>query len=503
MERAIGLVGLGLILGLSYFFSADRRAIRWRPVIWGLLLQFILALLVLRGEDVSAFFFWIPLRGRHFLLWLTLQAGLFWLLARAKITPDQTLEKIRRIFGWALVVQFGLFLLKFNLVGRSFEAMRDRAADLLAYSRAGSSFVFGPLGSAGAMTEVFGPALGEKVGAVTVLFAFQILPTIIFVAALFAVLYYIGLMQPIVRASAWVMRRTMGASGAECLNVSANIFMGQTEAPLTILPFLGRLTRSELFTIMVSGMAHTSAGILLAYVAVGGVDAKHLLTAIIMTSPGSILLAKLWFPETETPLTATGTPTEPATTTETADTPVNVIDAAARGASNGLTLALNVAAMLIAFIALIALFNGLLGGLRAWIIQGAGTVGLDWLAAYLPATLQQMLGWVFAPVAFLLGVPWHEATTVGNLLGTRLVLNEFVAFIDLGQIKDTLSPRSLVIATYALCGFANLSSIAIQVGGIGALIPERRKTLADLGLRAVLVGTMANLMSAAIAGLLV
>jgi len=287
-----------------------------------------------------------------------------------------------------------------------------------------------------------------------------------------------------VRAMASVMQRVMGTSGAESTSVAASIFMGQTEAPLTIRPFLAGLTQSELFTIMTSGMAHVSGAVMAAYVLIAHVEIRHLLTAVIMTSPATLMLAKILIPETEKPETMGGVKIE-------VEKPgVNVIDAAARGAADGLHLALNIGAMLIAFIGLIAMLNG----------------GIQWLHAtryfaWLPDSMQGILGRIFAPIAWLLGVKWNDCATVGNLLGTRLILNEFVAFVDLGKTSG-LDPKSFVIATYALCGFANLSSVAIQVGGIGALAPSRKSDLARLGMKAVAAGTMANFMSACIAGML-
>ncbi|MCS7316618.1 MAG: NupC/NupG family nucleoside CNT transporter [Bryobacteraceae bacterium] len=318
-----------------------------------------------------------------------------------------------------------------------------------------------------------------------VVFAFQVLPIVIFIASFFSILYYLGIMQAFIRGMAWLMQRVMGASGAESTNVAASIFMGQTEAPLTIRPFLPGLTQSELFTVMTSGMAHVSGAVMAAYVKVAGVEIKHLLTAVIMTAPATILLAKMLLPETEQPATA-------GTVRVKVEKPgVNLIDAAARGAGEGLHLALNIAGMLIAFLALIALVNGVLG----W---AHGLPGMGWL----PPSLEKIFGAVFAPVAWLLGVSWKDAAAIGNLLGTRLVLNEFVAFLQLGPMKESLDPRSFTIATYALCGFANFSSIAIQIGGIGGLAPNRKPDLARLGLKAVAAGTMANFMSACIAGVL-
>jgi CNT family concentrative nucleoside transporter len=282
-----------------------------------------------------------------------------------------------------------------------------------------------------------------------------------------------------------LMQRVMGASGAESMNVAASIFMGQTEAPLTIRPFLSQMTESELFTVMSSGMAHVSGAVMAAYVLIANVEIRHLLTAVIMTAPATLMLAKMLVPETGKPLTMGGVKIE-------VEKPgVNIIDAASRGAADGLQLALNVGGMLIAFLGLIALLNGILGAVHA-------SRGFGWL----PGTLQGVLGRVFAPVAWLLGVKWRDCAAVGNLLGTRLILNEIFAYADLGKIGKALDPRSFVIATYALCGFANLSSVAIQVGGIGALAPSRKSDLARLGLKAVACGTMANFMSACIAGML-
>ena len=290
-------------------------------------------------------------------------------------------------------------------------------------------------------------------------------------------------MQWVVKGMAIAMLKIMGASGAESLNVAASIFMGQTEAPLTIRPFVPSLTESELFTIMVSGMAHVSGAVMAAYVAFAHVEIRHLLTAVIMTAPATIMLAKILIPETETPITAG------KVDVHLEKTAVNVIDAAAQGAGDGLHLSLNIAAMLIAFLSLIALMNGIFGWLHAHL-------------SFVPGTMQELLGMIFAPLAWLMGVSWNDCASIGRLLGTRLVLNEFVAFIDLGKIQQTLDVKSFTITTYALCGFANFSSIAIQIGGIGALAPNRKPDLARLGLKAVMAGSMANFMSACIAGIL-
>jgi CNT family concentrative nucleoside transporter len=372
-------------------------------------------------------------------------------------------------WGLGLQLALGLFVLRVKSGEWLFEMAGNGAKKLLDFSYAGSVFVFGEL--------------GKQQSSLGLIFAFQVLPTIIFIAAFFAVLYHLGVMQLVIRAGAWVMTRIMGASGAESLNIAASIFMGQTEAPLTIRPFLPELTQSELMCVMTSGMAHISGGMMAAYIRVGGADAKSLLTAVIMTAPGTLLMAKMLVPETGTPLTA-GRVEMPATEKE-----ANILGAIARGTVDGLHLALNVGAMLITFLALLALLNAMMGWTHIHI-------------AWFPSSLQQVLGWVFAPVAWLIGIPWHDAGTIGNLLGTRMVLNEFVAFAQLGTVKGSLDPRTFTIATFALCGFANFSSIGIQIGGIGALAPNQRGELARLGLRAMLAGTMANLMSASIAGIL-
>jgi CNT family concentrative nucleoside transporter len=322
---------------------------------------------------------------------------------------------------------------------------------------------------------VFGSKLVDPGGPAGFVFAFRVLPTVIFVAAMFAVLYHLGLMQWIVRGFAVVMAWLMGTSGAESLNIAASLFLGQTEAPLTIRPYLPRLTNSELLTVMTAGMAHVSGGVMAAYFA-AGVESRHILTAVIMTAPGAILLSKMLVPETGRPETLGHVRADEMRPD------ANVLDAAARGTRDGLQLSLNIAAMLIAFLGLIALIN-----------LGLGYVG---------TSLEALFGMALAPVAYLLGVPWSDCRAIGGLLGTRTVLNELIAFGQLGQLKTQLDPRSFTIATFALCGFANFSSIGIQLGGIGALAPDRRSDLARLGFRALLAGTLANYLSACIAGIL-
>ena len=412
MGQFTGILGLLTMLGLAYAFSTNRRAIRLKTVAWGLGLQFV----------------------------------------------------------------FAVFVLKTDIGHAIFQKASDAATHLLGYAYAGSHFVFGDLANP-----------GSQFGYV----AFGVLPTVIFIAAFFAVLYHYGIMQFIIRIAAWVMMRVMGVSGAESLNVAASIFMGQTEAPLTIRPFLPDLTRSELMTVMTAGMAHVSGGIMVAYIAFG-IEPRHLLSAVIMTAPGTLLIAKMLVPETEQPKTAGRVVMSKEE--EKAEKEENLLGAVARGTTDGLYLALNIAAMLISFLALVALANGILGGAHNWL---AGH-GVSWF----PQSLEKIFGALFAPIAWLIGIPWHDCPVIGNLLGTRMVLNELVAFSMLGAQKAALDPRSVTIATFALCGFANLGSIGIQIGGIGALAPNKRGELARLGVRAMLAGTMANLMSAAIAGML-
>src|SRR5579872_5393042 len=380
-------------------------------------------------------------------------------------------------WGLGLQVTFAIFVLKVQFGRDMFQKIGDAANKVLSYSFAGSSFVFGELGKQ-----------HKDIGFV---FAFQVLPVVIFICALFAILYHYGIMQFVVKIAAWAMTRFMGASGAESLNVAASIFMGQTEAPVTIRPFLPDLTRSELMTVMTSGMAHVSGSIMAAYFAFG-VEPRHVLSAVIMTAPGTILISKMLVPETEQPKTAGRVIMNE--NEEEQEKKENLLGAVARGTSDGLHMALNIGAMLIAFLALVALVDGLMHGIH----NGLAHFGFLWF----PSSLESVLGVLFSPVAWVIGIPWRDCSAIGNLLGVRMVLNELVAFSMLGPQKAALAPRSFTIATFALCGFANFSSIGIQIGGIGALAPNRRGDLARLGLRAMLAGTMANLMSASIAGML-
>ena len=483
MERFTALLGFAAILLIAYGLSNNRKAIRWKTVGWGIFLQVTLAILVLKGALIASALAGIavPLTRTGALAVFALAAVVYWFFTRSRgIDGDsEPASGARRMLTIAFIIVTVYLFLTFNLLGYLFESMRVIVNQLIGYTAEGSKFVFGNLG------------ISEGDGSIGFVFATQVLPTIIFIASIFAILYYLGVMQLIVRFFAKIMTRTMGASGAESTSTAASIFMGQTEAPLTIRPFLAEMTMSELLVVMVAGMATVSGGIMAAYVLVANVDIVHLLTASVMAAPAAILLAKMIYPETEEPKTGSNV------NVDVPQTDVNVIDAAGRGAIEGLQLALNVAGMLIAFIALVALVNGIFGGIHGWLAGAAPAV-----AAVFPPSLDVLLGWLFRPIAWLIGVPWKDSVAVGNLLGTRMVLNEFVAFVKLGEIRAMLDPKSLVIATYALCGFANFSSIAIQVGGIGSLAPTRRGDLARLGIRAMIAGTLANFMTAAIAGML-
>jgi CNT family concentrative nucleoside transporter len=400
--------------------------------------------------------------------------GLLTMLALAYIfSTNRRAIRVKTVaWGLGLQITFAIFVLRIDYGRLAFQVIGDAANKALSYSFYGSEFVFGPL--------------GKQSSNIGFIFAFQVLPVVIFICALFAILYHVGIMQIVIRGMAWAMTRIMGASGAESLNVAASIFMGQTEAPVTIRPFLPELTRSELMTVMTSGMAHVSGSIMAAYFAFGA-EPRHVLSAVIMTAPGTILVSKMLVPETENPKTA-GKVVMPENEEEK-EKHENLLGAIARGTGDGLHMALNIGAMLIAFIALIHLLDGIMGGIHNHLV-------------WFPASLEGILGVIFAPVAWVIGIPWRDCHIIGNLLGTRMVLNELVAFSMLGPQKAALDPRSFTIATFALCGFANLSSVGIQIGGIGALAPNKRGELARLGIRAMLAGTMANLMSASIAGML-
>ena len=372
-----------------------------------------------------------------------------------------------RTVGIAFAMQFiiGGFVLFFDAGKNALVSMSKAVSSVIGFANDGISFLFGPLANQDTLGFIF---------------AIQVLPVIVFFSALVAVLYHLGIMDWIIRILGGGLQKLLKTSRTESLSATANIFVGQTEAPLIVKPFIATMTKSELFAVMVGGLATVAGSVMAGYVIIG-VELKYLIAASFMAAPGGFLMAKMIVPETETPKDTL------ADLDDIEDKPVNVIDAAASGAANGMHLALNVGAMLLAFVALIALLNGLLGGIGGWF-------------DYPTLTLQEILGYIFAPVAWLLGVPWNEAIIAGSFIGQKLVVNEFVAYLDFINYRDTLSAHTQAIVTFALCGFANLSSIAILLGGLGGMAPSRRKDIARLGLRAVLAGSMANLMSAAIAG---
>lgn len=405
MDRLVSLIGLLVMIGIAYALSERKKAIQWRTVITGIMLQVVFGLVILKTDF-----------GRNI----------------------------------------------FDSIGKGFNA-------ILGYTGEGAKFLFGGLATP-----------SESLGFI---FATMVLPTIIFMSALMSVLYHIGVMQKVVEVVAKVMMKVMRTSGAESLASAANIFVGQTEAPLVIKPFVGKMTKSELMCLMTGGMATVAGGVLAAYVGFG-IDAGHLLAASVMSAPAALVCAKLLVPEVEESVTAG------VVKIDLPKVSANVIDAAATGASDGLKLAVNVAAMLLAFIALIAMLNGILSAMGGWF-------------GYPQLTFELIMGYVNAPVAWLLGVPWEDCFTVGAILGKKLVLNEFVGYLDLVAAKAQISERSTIITTYALCGFSNFSSIAIQLGGIGTMAPEKRPVLAAYGIKALIGGTLACYMTACIAGLFI
>ncbi len=384
-----------------------------------------------------------------------------------------------RTVGWAFVLQlaFAFVVLYWEAGKRALENFSNGVSRAIGYADQGSAFLFGWL--AGPMDT-----LGEKLGVPLrgFIFAFKVLPIIIFICAFFSLLYYFGIIQVLVKAMAWVMQKTMKVSGAEALCVGANVFIGQTEAPVLIAPYISAMTTSELLTMMTGGMAHVSGAVMLAYVTMGA-PLKYLITASVMAAPGTFLIAKILWPETESPVTM-GT-----VKMKVEKTSANFIDAAASGASQGMTLVLNISAMLIAFIALIAMLNGFLG----WVGHFWGDDKFS---------LQKIFGFVFGPLAFILGTPKQDMDAVGNLIANKTVINEFFAFSMMKDIVGTMTEKGKLIATFALCGFANFSSIGIQIGGIGGLAPTRKSDLARLGFRALLAGSLVSFMTASIAGLI-
>ncbi len=400
-------------------------------------------------------------------------AGILTILSIAVLASENRRRIPWSMVWWAILLQLalGVVILKTSLGQMALQETAAAVTALIRYADFGGEFVFGHLSK----------------DPTPYIFAFRVLPIVIFISSFFTCLYHLGIMQLVVVAMARIMKRFLGVSGAESLATAANVFMGQTEAPLVIAPYIPSMTYSELMVLMTGGMATVSGAILGAYIGYG-INAEYLITASVMAAPAALMMAKIIIPETGTPVT-TG---EVRLKVERTD--ANLIEAAARGAAQGLKLALNIAAMLIAFIAMIYLINA--------VISWCGRLtGLEALIGT-PVTFELILGYCLAPLAFVMGVPFDEAATVGRLLGLKIVLNEVIAYADLAEVKAALSPRSELIATFALCGFANFSSLGIQLGGIGPLAPERRKDLATIGLRAVLAGGLATCMTATLAGLL-
>lgn len=427
VERSISFLGLGVMIGIAWVLSTNRSAIRWRTVAWGVGLQLLFAVVVLSPELQSVFF---------------------------------------------------------NVVDGGVKK-------LLSFSEAGANFVFQSV-EPHQITTASGESVTfiGRISPPVKTFAFWILPTIIFFSSLTAILYHIGLMQRVVQFIARIMQKTMGTSGPESLSAAGNIFVGQTEAPLLIAPFVGKMSRSELNAVMTGGFATVAGGVMAAYVGflhnIPGI-AGHLVAASIMSAPASLAIAKIMVPEDSDVSHEAGALTLP---TERIDR--NALEAAARGASDGMKLALNVAAMLVAFVGLIAMFDWMIG----WVLITGE-----------PLSLSRILGWLFSPIAFAMGVPWSEATIVGGLLGEKLVLTELIAYMHLGEMmaasEPVLSERSAIIASYALCGFANFASIGIQLGGIGGIAPERMGDLAELSIRALIGGSLAAFMTGTVAGVLI
>lgn len=442
MELIRGAIGMIAIIGIALAFSNNRRFVNWKLVGTGLGIQFILAIFILKGNDMASF--WGPL-------------------------------------GWPKAF--------FSWVSSFFVVVLD-------FTTAGAEFIFGDLAKSPGMEG----SLGH-------FFAFQVLPTIVFFASLTALLYHYGILQKIVDLMSRGMQKLMGTSGAESLSVVANIFVGQTESPLVIKPYINNMTRSEIMTIMTGGMATIAGGVMAAYVQMLGnaysiaqgvpldvgrlLFAEQLLGASLMAAPAALVIAKIIYPETEESVTRGNVKMS------VEKTDANGIDAAASGAGVGLKLAANVGAMLLAFIALLAMGN-------YFLYELGELTGLNRLFPEFELTIESLLGWIIAPVAFIVGVPWADAVNMGSLLGTKVVLNEFVAYLQMADMVEQglLSPKSITMATFALCGFANFSSIAIQIGGIGGLAPSKKSQLASFGLLAVLAGSLANLMTATIAGML-
>src|SRR3989440_11088647 len=411
-------------------------------------------------------------------LGLVAMVGCAWLLSnKRKLFPWRTV-----IWGMLLQFVFAIFILKTPIGLRLFQGAQVVMDQLNACAYEGAKMVFGPLGDGEMLRKTFGPSGGY-------VFAISVTATIILISSLSSLFYHWGVLQKVVAAMAWVMMKTMRTSGSESLAGATNIFLGQTEAALVIKPYLPKMTQSEMMALMVTGMSTIATGVMAVYAGMEGLSAGHILTASVLGAPAGLLASKVMFPETE--------PSETGERChfETKKTATNSIDALCTGASEGAMLSINVMGMLIAFVALVALVNGL-------VIWPQHALGMQ-----SPFTIQQMLGWMNAPFAWLMGVPWNDCPFIGRILGERIVLNEFVGYLDLSTFVKTnpgaVDPRSVTLASYALCGFANFSSIAIQIGGIGALTPERRHDLARLGLKSMIAGVLACYLFAAVVGVII
>jgi CNT family concentrative nucleoside transporter len=508
MSVLFGLFGLMSLLAIAWAFSNNKRFVDWKLVATGVLLQVFFAYFVLQGENVIRYLVGDGANAaqsvdvwRSTVKWsfaaaiaLAIAAWLWAAIARNRPTGQAKASQSDLLLRGALILAAFGAVIGLPFLSECFEWIGGGFVKLIGFTNEGSTFIFGDL------------ARPEKLGFI---FVFQVLPTVIFFAAFMGVLYHIGVMQHVVRGMAWAITKVMRVSGAETTSVCASVFIGQTEAPLTVRPYISKMTESELLTMMIGGMAHIAGGVMATYILMlGGPDieaqkefAKHLLAASIMAAPATLLIAKILRPEMGQP------ETRGAVNIEVEKTTSNVIDAAAAGAADGLKLALNIGAMLLAFIALIAMLNALIGwgadsiGLTAWINDGRPS---DQLVA---VNLGSILGTLLSPVAWLIGIPWDDCIIAGGLIGQKIVVNEFVAYLQLSSVAvgegvGQISAHTKLILTYALCGFANFSSIAIQIGGIGGLAPDRRADLARLGLLAVLGGTLATFMTATIAGVL-
>jgi len=504
MDILKGLFGLAVLIGIAWVFSNNKSRVDWKLVLTGVTVQIIFAFFVLRGKNIVEAIAPIEVASSATVIYYwkrIIAAGLILAISFGYASTTETFRK-QRNSSFRIAMGLALFsaALALPFLSEIFVFMGKGFVQLISFTNEGATFVFGDL------------ARQDKMGFI---FVFQVLPTVIFFASFMGVLYHLGVMQKIVKAMAWAITKVMKVSGAETTSVCASVFIGQTEAPLTVRPYINKMTESELLTMMIGGMAHIAGGVMATYIAMlGGTDlglqaeyAKHFLAASIMAAPATLLIAKILIPETGVP------ETRGIVNVHVERESKNVIDAAAAGAADGVKLAINIAAMLLAFIALIALLNSIMGWVGDLHVDGYDSInmtlnhGIAAGATPIKLNLGLILGYLLAPVAWVIGIEWNDTVIAGGLIGQKIVLNEFVAYLQLastpvGDGIGAISQHTRLILTYALCGFANFASIAIQIGGIGGLAPERRSDLARFGLRAVLGGTIATLMTATIAGVL-